>query len=649
MYRPVLLLLPISQVKQLIEEIASTFKTETSVPSFPFTISFFDDGTPQPQLLGTTKSRADFDEMQGIIPSPLAGHGEPPDNASEALDRSFAAFKRKLDKAVTASKKKAAAGKKKKAQDRFKVIQDWHKQLRRAQRYLGIRPRSGQVPVPDPDMTWVEQQAFVAEHEHKARVVLDPLDVNKITPFPFEEEAIIISIDIESFERNHSLITEIGISTLDTLDLVDIIPGEGGANWMKQIRSRHFRISGREHLVNKDFVHGNAENFQFGTSEFVTIGEAGKAIDSCFEWPFSIDFKHDGRLSNFANWECYGTASTTATNATEHDEAIEAVTPVAVPATQKGGKQRTMLLLGHDLGSDLAYLSTIGSRVFSAPRPTTYPRVTPEPGDEDNPVHSILEALDTAALYRSFTRDTNTRSLTAMMGDLGRTAWYAHCGGNDARYTLEALVGLVIKARIQDDGEKAARKDAMKRALEKDDWSPTPTIHATYTSGKDAAALDDISNNDNGNGHDQFTQTNNPEIASNGTDLPPAWVAEKARRMEDRLAATRKEVEDEHDAWDALITSSSQPPPAVNTAHVPTSAQPPAFVTTDKELHSGGTPVPFSQTLQSTHDAKAKKAAKKSAEEKRREWEMKVREEDQSGEFKEPVDWGVGGKDGFGK
>ena len=31
-------------------------------------------------------------------------------------------------------------------------------------------------------------------------------------------------------------ITEIGISTLDTLDLINVPPGEGGAEWMKKIR-----------------------------------------------------------------------------------------------------------------------------------------------------------------------------------------------------------------------------------------------------------------------------------------------------------------------------------------------------------------------------------------------------------------------------
>src|SRR5262249_34998073 len=99
---------------------------------------------------------------------------------------------------------------------------------------------------------------------------------------------------VEAYERAHNLITEIGVSTLDTLDLVSIPPGPGGKNWISQIRSRHFRIQGREHLVNKDFCTGNPEAFQFGNSEFIKLSEAPARVDSCFEWPFSVEYKHAG-------------------------------------------------------------------------------------------------------------------------------------------------------------------------------------------------------------------------------------------------------------------------------------------------------------------------------------------------------------------
>ena len=512
--------------------------------------------------------------MQDKILPPPEGHGEAPAGASPGIDYSFAAFKKKMDKALAANKKKAAAVKKKKAQDRFLVIQDWYKQLRRAQRYLGLRPRAGTVPEPDPNMTWLEQEAFIKEHEKKAHIVLDPLNVTKPAPFSFEEEPIIISVDLESYERAHSLITEIGISTLDTLDLVGMAPGDRGANWMKHIRSRHFRIKGREHLINKDFVIGHPDEFQFGDSEFVSLDKAGTAIDSCFQWPFSVQYKHDGRPKNIANdWNIHDDASGTgghAAVAAYNRESTSYGSNSDPATTQLGPRKRTILLLGHDLGTDLSYLATLGSRTFSAPRPPIYPRPHIDPADMDNPVHSILEALDTATLYKVLTRESQTRSLTSIMGDLGRTAWYAHCGGNDARYTLEALIGLVIKARIQDDQEKATRQAAIDSAVEKNGWDEALTTSSTTANtGTDGVhAHGNEENNDEScklwssqtNSGFTFSSPSNDLIPDGGTEsttpLAPAlqssWEGDKSRGLAARLKATKLDVEQEHQAWDAV-------------------------------------------------------------------------------------------------
>lgn len=652
-------------MQALIEEIGTTFKAEVSVPGFPFTLSFFDDGTPQPQLLGTTRSRAHINDMQDKILAPPEGHGEAPAGASPAVDYSFAAFKKKMDKALAANKKKATAVKKKKAQDRFLVIQDWCKQLRRVQRYLGLRSRIGKVPEPDPNMSWAEQEVFIKEHKKKAHIVLDPLDVTKLAPFSFEEEPIIISIDIESYERAHSLITEIGISTLDTLDLVHIAPGDGGFNWMKHIRSRHFRIKGREHLINKVFVTGHPDEFQFGDSEFVSLTNAGSAIDSCFEWPFSIQYKHDGRLKNMANdWNAPAAVSGTNEAATAYNRKSTSYGNSSDPATaQLGPRKRTILLLGHDLGTDLSYLATLGSRTFSAPRPPVYPQPHIDPADMDNPVHSILEALDTATLYKVLTRESQTRSLTSIMGDLGRTAWYAHCGGNDARYTLEALVGMVIKARIQDDQEKAARQAAVEAALHTNGWDEASATSSTTAdvgtdvfpaevnrdghAGSGSAGADEANGDAADDSNGSVPTTRDPD-----TTAEPSWEAEKSRRLAVRLATTQREVEEEHEAWDtalALKRSTSSFDSAIAGVDIrsKTDADKERVISSAMDtLDEDNAPVPFAQILQSTHGAKEKKVAKKSAEEKRREWEMRVREEDG---VAGPVDWSVGGKDGCGK
>ena len=90
------------------------------------------------------------------------------------------------------------------------------------------------------------------------------LAIERSAPFDPEDSVIFICVDVESFERDHNLITEIGIATLDTADLATISPGKGGINWMSAIRARHFRIKEYEHLKNQEFIQCCAEYFQFG-------------------------------------------------------------------------------------------------------------------------------------------------------------------------------------------------------------------------------------------------------------------------------------------------------------------------------------------------------------------------------------------------
>lgn len=599
--------------------------------------------------------------MQDQIPSPAPGHGEPPANATPAQDRSFEAFKKKIEAAINANKKKSEAAKKKKAADRFLVIQDLVKQLKRTQRYFGLRPHSNSVPMPDPAMSWSEQQVFFEENQKAAHKILEPLDVNKLPQFPVEKEPIIICIDIEAYERDHSVVTEVGLSTLDTLDLVDVAPGEGGANWMKQIRSRHFRIKGREHIVNKKFVIGHPDKFQFGESEFVELEEIGKVIDSCFQWPFSVGFKHDGHLKNEAdNWDsAHGVNDVakdlgqTTGQTTYHGDFF--APNKSAEGEQRGGRQRNLLILGHNLDTDLSYLSNLNSRVFSTPRAPAYPAPIIDPADADNPLHSIIEALDTANLYKVLTRESQSRSLTTIMADIGRTAWYAHCGGNDARYTLEALVGIVIKARLQEDEENTAKQAeadaAIKEAAKNDPRNNTPQTAKAFNldgnaSEEDTADPDVTSSTgfkeepDEHNNNDAIEEQSNstPPFTFPISSPPTAWKAEKARRLEARIAAVRREFEEESKAWETALEISSSTAPVTLTSSPPHANETSTAKNSDQEAIT-----PFAKTLSDSQQAKAKKLT---AGEKQREMTLRLNREDG---MEGPVDWAVGGRDGWGK
>lgn len=472
-----LILVPYAQVKQLINEIGAKFKIEVVVPAFPFTLTFFDDKTPQPVFLGTCSCRADINDMQDSIPAAAPGHGEPPVDAPVQVQSLFTAYKGKFEHAHQANKRKSTNAKKKKATDCGVQIVASCRSLTRAQRYLGLHPAPVKLAEPDASMSWEEQAAFYAQQAHQANPKLDPLDITKPAPFPFDHLPVYVCLDVESYERAHGIITEVGVSTLDTMDLVDLAPGHNGENWRKQIRSRHFRIQEHTGYRNKDFCIGDPEAFQFGESEFVSLKDIGEKIDSCFEYPFSVSFKHDGRLKIetqrtdkvSSKLDSLTLQETGSGGAASMDNSSSESSP-----QQKGPKERTVLIVGHGLNSDLIYLSKLNSSIFaSKPTPTFSADGHAEVNQLDTDLRdraargakaldSINESLDTAELYKAMMKDQNPRSLAGLLYDLEIAGFYLHNGGNDARYTLEALVAMTVKARQMDDQKNAAQTAEVK-------------------------------------------------------------------------------------------------------------------------------------------------------------------------------------------
>jgi hypothetical protein len=457
--------------------------------------------------------------MEAKIPAADPNHGECPANATPQQEWSFERWKAKMERITAAQKKKGALLKKNKVKDRLTSHVNWCEALKRGQRYLGLRPLDcpDGLPVPDPSLPWGEQQKFEKEQKLKYGHILEPLGFDKLAPHPFDKDVVFVAVDVEAYEKNHNIITEVGISTLDTADIKDIVPGLGGFNWMERIRSRHFRVSEHVHYTNDTFVSGAPDLFLFGRSEFVSIDGIGRAIDSCFEPPYSKGFEHDGKFKpqdsasarTVETVPCVqetsgervslagdGTLSPQdsdggvnivgPTNAEQHlanqiaavnilgdaEVAKDITNPTAshessVPSTQSTEnpvqsakpssantkpKNRNIILLGHDLEGDLHYLSTLKSAIFTNPPPKVYPQdLQPE-----HPLRArILESLDTANLYQVWKREPNIASLGRVLLNVERTGWHLHNGGNDARYTMEAFIGVVVKTREEEGGERS--------------------------------------------------------------------------------------------------------------------------------------------------------------------------------------------------
>lgn len=446
------MLVPLIQTEKLIRDIKDEFKVDVSVPEYPFQVSFYKDGMPTPKYIGQVNSKADLADVQAKLPYMPEGHGRLPTNPTESQKQDHVAWEEKLDRVHEAEKKRKGSKNRKKHETTFP-----QGSIERAQRYLGLQPKPPTVEPIDPKTTG-------KQHDHTNK----PLDMELPVPHPFEDNPILISFDVESWEMDHTAITEIGLSVLDTGDIESIPPGSRGEEWIKKIRSRHFRIKGRESLRNVRFCEGNPDMFQFGKSEYVTIEAAADTIDACFEYPYSAGF------------ECEGPPQTD-----EHGYYIvrEPVSVSKTPELDDSAPPRTLLIVGHGIDGDIAYLASLGSTIFGT-------KSVPSSNGDGGPsrrqrvLSSIREQFDTAQLYQTLSKESQTTSLTRICNDLGITARYAHNAGNDARYTLEAFVKLLIRAR-QGDNEQDG--DSQKTDISEIEQHAPSTANEETTTKTDTA------------------------------------------------------------------------------------------------------------------------------------------------------------------
>lgn len=227
-----------------------------------------------------------------------------------------------------------------------------------------------------PGQTWQEYVRAKEEYDEMHQQKLPALLCKIAVPYPFEQEVVFICVDVEAYEKSHKTITEVGISSIDTLDLNGVPPGPGGANWLGKINSRHFRIKEHKHLVNKDFIVGCPDRFEkeFGESEFISIKEAPQVVASCFRTPFA---RRTSKLT-----------------------AIQ-----EVPEELKDEK-RKLILVGHNAKQDVEYLREMGYDVGN--------------------LSNLVEVLDTAELYRALAHEENPTSLGILLYHLGLSGWNLH-------------------------------------------------------------------------------------------------------------------------------------------------------------------------------------------------------------------------------
>ncbi|KAG0642519.1 hypothetical protein HOY80DRAFT_1007941 [Tuber brumale] len=247
---------------------------------------------------------------------------------------------------------------------------------------------------------------------------------------------VFVSIDVEAFEYNHNIITEVGVSILDTAELPPI---QGNATTRETvlkaiqdsfglssaplrrsdaiidlIKSHHFRVSENRNMRNGQFVTDAADYFMFGDSEFVSLTQLPKRIAECFR-------HYDNH-----------------------------------------GEKRGIVLVGHDVKTDVDFLMAVGYDVGNI---------------------AGLEVIDTTCMWKAVMCDHQSKGLGPMLHDLSVDFRHLHNAGNDAAYTLQALVKMaeIGLPNERGDGDNVKPAPNLYRPI----WQKAENIQIGFTDEDD--------------------------------------------------------------------------------------------------------------------------------------------------------------------
>lgn len=408
---------PASEVQTLLAEATRASGQHCEFPAGRAAAGFrieFSSSEPRPRYLGVSATRNDFDAMPGYVPASdgvngawsLAKHGD---------DRSLKAWQAKLEEGLLAAKQKKNKNKTYAQNKRVASKQQWCRQLRRSQRYLGLRAANAKEAKGATVKTQVEIDALL-----QANAVEDPehppeLDLEKPPQFAFDQDVVFVSIDLEAHETMQTMITEVGIATLDTRDLQEIAPGKCAEKWRSLIKYRHFRMQEWLHHINGRFITGCPDRFEkdFGQSEVIRMDEINKVTRMCCKSPFPVT------------------------------AADRAAVDATIRQSNQAYEQRKIVLVGHNFDSDVDYLKRAGLEILK--------------------IGGLIEVLDTSMIHRALIHENNPTSLSGVLGICNIAGWNLHNAGNDAGYTLQALLAMAVDHLANPEHRKLEEQHVSRR------------------------------------------------------------------------------------------------------------------------------------------------------------------------------------------
>jgi hypothetical protein len=202
-------------------------------------------------------------------------------------------------------------------------------------------------------------------------------------------DACFVCLDIEAFEDDHSIITEIGIATLDTRETPDETCNDS-AYWFSKMQSAHYRILEHARFRNRRYVKGREEHFNFGTTTWIKLEDAPKLVRRILNNPSVVQ------------------------DAAQLDE-------------DPDDAHRQIIFVGHGIRNDSKFLNKLGVRLDST--------------------YNDIRRIDTQ-IAAGGTKKTQV-GLQRLLHVLEIEASNLHNAGNDATYTLQALAAMAVKEHRQ--------------------------------------------------------------------------------------------------------------------------------------------------------------------------------------------------------
>ncbi|RMY61198.1 hypothetical protein D0865_01126 [Hortaea werneckii] len=214
------------------------------------------------------------------------------------------------------------------------------------------------------------------------------------------KDPIFVCIDCEAFEHNQSKITEIGVAVLDTRETNHLNSSSPLPAWFEKIKYAHYRPVEYARLRNKTFIQGCPEQFNFGPSTWVKLTDMRRILCNIFADPTQLE-----QAADFSN----STINTTSPDQPQPDP-------------------RNIIFVAHGAGNDTTYLRHLSFDLSQQPQSTT------AAGSR------IAQTLDTQKLSGSTKK--HPLSLHRLCLCVHLQPKNLHNAGNDAGYTLQALIAL---------------------------------------------------------------------------------------------------------------------------------------------------------------------------------------------------------------